>query len=268
MIRVIRTKQKSTAGRTPAPRRRRERRSPRGERRSDAAWETSRARFALSREAFREAVAQRQKKNDETSHEHQTTTNAEDAMDKSAASYSVQTPGGTTSETTSEQKNKHVPAERRGRRGGRSGAGGGRRRRGGSLCPGTRTRTRTGRPARATSTSGCFARASFPRSRHVVTFVVVRARYSYRRAAETCSRKPSKLSKNFERVDCWVIVRRRLCRAPPVGRHASRDARRGAPRGVFVARDVDSARHERRWRRERNLWTGDGRPRDDRGANR
>ena len=74
------------------------------ERRSDAAWETSRARFALSREAFREAVAQRQKKNDETSHEHQTTTNAEDAMDKSAASYSVQTPGGTTSETTSEQK--------------------------------------------------------------------------------------------------------------------------------------------------------------------
>ena len=63
------------------------------ERRSDAAWETSRARFALSREAFREAVAQRQKKNDET----ETETN-------SAASYSVQTPGGTTSETTQKKK--------------------------------------------------------------------------------------------------------------------------------------------------------------------
>ena len=63
------------------------------ERRSDAAWETSRARFALSREAFREAVAQRQKKNDET----ETETN-------SAASYSVQTPGGTTSETTRKKK--------------------------------------------------------------------------------------------------------------------------------------------------------------------
>ena len=75
------------------------------ERRSDAAWETSRARFALSREAFREAVAQRQKKNDEMiSDERQTNDAAEDAMDKSAASYSVQTPGGTTSETTSEQK--------------------------------------------------------------------------------------------------------------------------------------------------------------------
>ena len=176
------------------------------ERRSDAAWETSRARFALSREAFREAVAQRQKKNDEMiSDERQTNDAAEDAMDKSAASYSVQTPGGTTSETTSEQKIQMSRLSVAGAEGGALALG--RRRRGG-LCPGTRTRTRTGRPARATSTSGCFARASFPRSRHVVTFVVVRARYSYRRAAETCSRKPSKLSKNFERVDCWVIVRR------------------------------------------------------------
>ena len=71
------------------------------ERRSDAAWETSRARFALSREAFREAVAQRQKKNDETE-----TTKSEDDMgaDMGAASYSVQTPGGTTSLSATQKK--------------------------------------------------------------------------------------------------------------------------------------------------------------------
>jgi len=74
------------------------------ERRSDAAWETSRARFALSREAFREAVAQRLtliQKNDETE-----TTKSEDDMgaDMGAASYSVQTPGGTTSLSATQKK--------------------------------------------------------------------------------------------------------------------------------------------------------------------
>ena len=195
------------------------------------------------------------------SHEHQTATNAEDAMDKSAASYSVQTPGGTTSETLVLHENKHVPAERPAdhRLRGRPTALAARRR--GRRLVGTRTRTRTGRPARATSTRRLFREEqAFHVVVHVVTFVVVRA--SIRTGARAAFPKTVKTVKKLRACRLLGHRRRRRPRAPPVGRHASpRRASPEHPGSVFVARDVDSARPSAGGASRRNLWTGDGRPR-------
>ena len=223
---------------------------------------TSRARFASAARRSRGGRA-RQKKNDERTRVRRRRRGGRNGQIRRLV-LRADAGRDDVCDAASSEPPQHVDPERRGRRGRRSGAGGG----GGAAVRSARGHGHglgRGVQLRRASTSGCRARASFPRSRHVVTFVVVRARYSCPPRGGRRSRKPSKLSKNFERVDCWVIAGVVLCRAPPVGRTARRgDA--GAPRARLRRARRRLGAASSAGGAARNLWTGDGRPRSARGA--